>query len=158
VLADAVPTLSADLSMSAKLGLASFGSGAIDTDDFEQRQISESLHKYAQELRQELGLPRLPDDVAALLVPPASGYPAMSDIAKRRATFEPITKWFQENLNVQAISPERLTELRLGALRESGFDERGVLTSMPPSSVDSAFQGDNPRPLLLESEIVAIYW
>ena len=157
VLAEAVPTLTHDLNESANLGLASFGTNPSRNEEVdEQHQVEESLRIYGKLLKQELAL--ADDDALAPSLPrPVGGYGSMADVTNRREVFSLVTDWYRANYDMDQVSPDRIAAMRSEALKRAGFDERGKL--IPPTGVSESHDSrQSEAPLLLESEIVAIYW
>lgn len=158
ILREAVPTLTDDLGRGAEEGLAAFGAESVARTDRQTiSAVEHSLVNYERLLREELNVSD--SDVRySNLMELAVGSESMQDISNRRAVFKPITEWYQANFDACAVTPERLSEIRLHALRESGFDERGVLLSSGVAGSGEPKPESSRGQLLLESEIVAIYW
>ena len=158
VLTDAVPNLTRDLDQGARTALAAFGTTDSPNNSAgdEEERVEQALGIYAERLGREVGA-KNNASVLPVWPRPLEGYGSMVDINSRRAAFAPVTDWYAENYDTTALGANRVAQLRTEALAEAGFDERGRLVPVGEVDMPQPPNSDNAS-LLLESEIVAIYW
>jgi hypothetical protein len=148
------PTLSKKLAEFGSVAVSTFSGTASAVAQVNDRRIA-ALTSYGELVADELQHPLLPEDSIALSVLAQEKHHAFKSAGTASSAFSPIRE-FIERLADQSLTSDTHARLRETACHRQGIWIDG--TPLSPTTFALPQLQDKPEELLIDAEIIAIYW